>query len=293
MANCVVVNSNFTSNVFHESFPNIRKVPQVLYPGIHFDAYDKKVDVDDIYIKILESSKMTILSINRFERKKNIVLAIRAFARLRDDDMISEEQFINLRLVIAGGYDYRMQENVEHHKELDRVALRLELKTFTIIPGSTECPPESAQVIFLCSFNEAQRTYLLSKSHCLLYTPSNEHFGIVPIEAMYARLPVIACNSGGPKETIQNGITGVLCSPTPLEFSEAIAAFISGVYDREVMGDHGREHVKKKFSLSTFVNSLELILLKSMQDSSRPKQLQGPLIWFSTAITLFILLLYR
>ncbi|CAG8757589.1 8653_t:CDS:1, partial [Cetraspora pellucida] len=80
-----------------------------------------------------------------------------------------------------------------------------------------------------------QRTYLLSKSLCLLYTPSNEHFGIVPIEAMYACLPVIACNSGGPRETVRNGITGVLCSPTPLEFSEAIADFISGVHDREVM----------------------------------------------------------
>ncbi|CAG8690011.1 6722_t:CDS:2, partial [Dentiscutata heterogama] len=286
---------NFTSNVFRESFPHIRKVPQVLYPGIHFEAYDKKVDVDDINIKILESSKMTILSINRFERKKNIVLAIRAFARLRDDNMISEEQFLNMRLIIAGkcGYDHRVQENVDHHKELDRVALRLELQTFTIMPGSTKYPPESAQVIFLCSFNEAQRTYLLSKSHCLLYTPSNEHFGIVPIEAMYARLPVIACKSGGPRETIQNDITGVLCSPTPLEFSEAIAEFISGKHDRKVMGERGREHAQKNFSLTKFVNSLELILMKLVQDSPRPKPLQGPLIWFSTAITLFVLLIYQ
>ncbi|CAG8687243.1 31268_t:CDS:2 [Gigaspora margarita] len=293
MANCLVVNSNFTSNVFRKSFPHIRNIPQVLYPGIHFEAYDKKVDVDDIHIKILESSKLTILSINRFEKKKNIVLAIRAFAMLRDDNMISKEQFLNMRLIIAGGYDHRVQENVEHHKELDRVALRSELETFTIMPGSTEYPPESVQVIFLCSFNEAQRTYLLSKSHCLLYTPSNEHFGIVPIEAMYARLPVIACKSGGPKETILNGITGVLCPPTPLEFSEAIAEFISGGHDREVMGERGREHAQKNFSLTTFVNSLEFILTKLVQDSSRPKPLQSPLIWFSTAITLFILLIYQ
>ncbi|CAG8555057.1 4842_t:CDS:2 [Cetraspora pellucida] len=270
----------FTSNVFRESFPNIRKAPQVLYPGIHFEAYDKKVDV-------------TILSINRFERKKNIVLAIRAFARLRDDVMVSEEQFLNMRLVIAGGYDNRVPENVDHHKELDRVASRLELETFTIMPSSATYPPESAQIIFLCSFNEAQRTYLLSKSLCLLYTPSNEHFGIVPIEAMYACLPVIACNSGGPRETVRNGITGVLCSPTPLEFSEAIADFISGVHDRKVMGDSGREHAQKNFSLTTFVNSLELILMNLVQDPLRSRPLQGPLIWFSTAITLFVLLIYQ
>ncbi|TXH61693.1 MAG: glycosyltransferase, partial [Thiothrix sp.] len=32
-----------------------------------------------------------------------------------------------------------------------------------------------------------------------LYTPEKEHFGIVPIEAMFNNAPVIACNSGGPK----------------------------------------------------------------------------------------------
>jgi len=36
----------------------------------------------------------------------------------------------------------------------------------------------------------------------LIYTPTNEHFGIVPLEAMYMEKPVIACNSGGPTETI-------------------------------------------------------------------------------------------
>lgn len=38
-------------------------------------------------------------------------------------------------------------------------------------------------------------------SNCLavLYTPEREHFGIVPVEAMYNQVPVIACNSGGPK----------------------------------------------------------------------------------------------
>lgn len=45
----------------------------------------------------------------------------------------------------------------------------------------------------------------------LLYTPDREHFGIVPLEAMYQQCPVIAVNSGGPKETILHGLTGYLC----------------------------------------------------------------------------------
>src|SRR5688572_26477092 len=109
-------------------------------------------------------TKKFILSINRFERKKNIALAIYAFAKLRDDNLASCDQFNNLRLIIAGGYDHRVQENVNHHKELNQKALQLGLMTYTLMPGSTKLPPENAQVIFLCSFNDTQRTFLLSRA---------------------------------------------------------------------------------------------------------------------------------
>lgn len=55
MANCLVVNSKFTSGIFRQTFPTIKKSPQVLYPGIHFEAYDKKVDTYDETIKVLET----------------------------------------------------------------------------------------------------------------------------------------------------------------------------------------------------------------------------------------------
>lgn len=43
------------------------------------------------------------------------------------------------------------------------------------------------------------RAWLLQNCLAVLYTPEREHFGIVPVEAMYNEAPVIACNSGGPK----------------------------------------------------------------------------------------------
>ena len=49
-----------------------------------------------------------------------------------------------------------------------------------------------------------------------------EHFGIVPLEAMAHSRPVIACNSGGPRESVQHGLTGFLCAPTPRAFAEAM-----------------------------------------------------------------------
>lgn len=58
---------------------------------------------------------------NRYERKKNINLAIKAFSLFLKKLPTNS----NYRLVIAGGYDERIQENVEHHKELEALAREL------------------------------------------------------------------------------------------------------------------------------------------------------------------------
>lgn len=78
------------------------------------------------------------------------------------------------------------------------------------------------QVWLLPSFLDAQRAALLAACRAVIYTPENEHFGIVPLEAMASSRPVIACNSGGPKESVLSGITGFLCEPQPRQFAHAM-----------------------------------------------------------------------
>lgn len=91
----------------------------------------------------------------------------------------------------------------------------------------------------------------------LLYTPHNEHFGIVPIEAMYLECPVIAVNAGGPKETVVDDRTGFLCEQTSAAFAEAMRKFIdnnplnnddtkSGIMFtlRQRLGKAGKLHVQ-------------------------------------------------
>ena len=63
---------------------------------------------------------------------------------------------------------------------------------------------------------------LLRNTNILLYTPANEHFGIVPVEAMYLGSVVIACNSGGPLESIVNEKTGFLLKPKANLWAEQI-----------------------------------------------------------------------
>jgi alpha-1,3/alpha-1,6-mannosyltransferase len=172
-------------------------------------------------------------------------------------------------IIIAGGYDSRVSENVEHLDELDSLAKSLHLTTFTIKPGKVPTNPPSTSVIFLPSFNEAQRTYLLSSSLCLLYTPSDEHFGIVPVEAMYGKLPVIAVNSGGPLETVVDKETGFLCDPEPNAFSSAMKFLVDDPNKKSVMGAIGRDRVKERFTLENFVSELENIIKGMMGTTNR------------------------
>jgi len=63
---------------------------------------------------------------------------------------------------------------------------------------------------------------LLENTKILCYTPENEHFGIVPVEAMYMGCTVIACNSGGPLESIANEKTGYLIEPSEEKWGNRI-----------------------------------------------------------------------
>lgn len=89
----------------------------------------------------------------------------------------------------------------------------------------------------------------------------DEHFGIVPLEAMAAYKPVIACNSGGPVESIRDGMTGYLCNPTPEDFSQAMAKLIMDPQMAQSMGEAAHKHVTDSFSTEIFGRRLNRYLL--------------------------------
>ena len=86
----------------------------------------------------------------------------------------------------------------------------------------------AGDVEFRVSIANDEKRALLEACTCVLYTPANEHFGIVPLEAMAAGKPVVACDSGGPKESVAHGVTGFLCAPEPAAFAAAMVRVAGG-----------------------------------------------------------------
>ncbi|HKG04321.1 MAG TPA: glycosyltransferase [Conexibacter sp.] len=73
--------------------------------------------------------------------------------------------------------------------------------------------------------SDDERDALLGSARALLF-PGEEDFGIVPVEAQAAGLPVIAYGVGGARETVRDGVTGVLFdAQTPEAVAAAIARF--------------------------------------------------------------------
>ena len=65
-----------------------------------------------------------------------------------------------------------------------------------------------SMIEFIPSPSEEEKFFLYRQCDSALYTPEHEHFGIVPIEALEQRRPVIVIDSGGPAETVIEDVTG-------------------------------------------------------------------------------------
>lgn len=247
-ADKVLVNSKYTARVYQDAFQNIKDVPDICYPSINTDFFKTTIPMPLKEVVPVGNDKFVFLSINRHERKKNLQLALRSLEHLKH--MLSERDWNHVHLIMAGGFDPINLENIEHFIELTDLAAELDIED---------------KVTFVKSPKDIEKVSLLYNCKVLIYTPSNEHFGIVPLEAMYFSKPVIAVNSGGPTETVVNDVTGFLCEPTSETFALAMLKLVLNPELGERLGEAGRKRFETKFSFDAFTDHLDGILSRERQ----------------------------
>lgn len=266
LADKIIVNSNFTSNMVKQTFRSLRNRNLiVLYPCVDvtgFSMRKKLASLSACSLPVQECiGKVTnvpgsylFLSLNRFERKKDIRLAIESLQQLQlklDRALDGSKKPINPKqifLVVAGGYDDRLPECIEYYRELADMVSRNENLV--------------GQVIFIKSPHEIDKLILLRSCDAVVYTPENEHFGIVPLEAMAMSKPVIASRSGGPLETIVDtgtSATGLLCDHNSESFAVAMLSLCQNKEQSQEMGSNGFERVKSHFSKGSFEEQIDRI----------------------------------
>ncbi|KAI9888672.1 MAG: Alpha-1,3-mannosyltransferase-like protein [Vezdaea aestivalis] len=267
-ADRLAVNSLFTRSVFTSSFPLLASRPtHVIYPCVSTSQPTSQLP------PLWSGSLTLLLSLNRFEPKKNLAHAIHTYASLPSAFQS------RTRLIIAGGYDSRLSLNVQTLTALRALCSTLNLPhhTASTLPTALSTPSRT-RILFLPSVTAPLKALLLSQSRLLLYTPPNEHFGIVPLEAMLAGTPVLAADSGGPLETVRDPLfllnrdekerTGWLRPADDVKAWRDVVVSVLEMEDEPLgrIGERGRESVVERFSRETMAERLEGVMREMVDE---------------------------
>jgi len=90
---------------------------------------------------------------------------------------------------------------------------------------------------------------LLRSADLVVCVPWYEPFGIVPLEAMACRRPVVASAVGGLLDTVADGVTGLLVPPRrPDRLAAAVRSLLSDPFRLEAYGQAGIDRARSRYS---------------------------------------------
>jgi len=147
----------------------------------------------------------------------------------------------DITFVIAGG-DPNVSLETDHKLHLEQEIARLGLGAHFLFLGRRSDVPD-----------------LLASSHCFVFPAENEGFGRAVIEAMASGIPVIAANSGGPPELLEDGKLGFLVPPRdPAALASGILRALESKEARKV-ALAAKESAFKKFSAEQHANQITAV----------------------------------
>jgi glycosyltransferase involved in cell wall biosynthesis len=102
-----------------------------------------------------------------------------------------------------------------------------------------------SRVDFLGFVSDEDLLDLYARCRAAVYAPLNEDYGYVTVEAFLAGRPVVTTDdSGGPREFVADGATGLVAAPDPEALGEAFSRLSAlGEARLREMGEEGRRRV--------------------------------------------------
>lgn len=102
---------------------------------------------------------------------------------------------------------------------------------------------------------------VLCRASVMIYAPRLEPFGLAPLEANACGVPVVAVREGGVRETIQDGVNGLLADPNPAAIAAALRRLHADPALARQLGEGGRRLVEQAWSLDAATARIERKLL--------------------------------
>ena len=193
----------------------------------------------------MEQDAKVVMYVGRFDKRKGIETLVRAVnqSQWRQDP--------RLKVIIGGGSRPGESDGWERER-IEGIVAQQGMSERTYFPGRIE--------------QEDLPLYYAAADVCVV--PSHyEPFGLVTIEAMASRTPVVASHVGGLQFTVVDEETGLLVPPQDVAaFAEAIDRILNHRLWGVELGINGRKRVEKKFSWYGVASGLSQLYNKLIQE---------------------------
>lgn len=219
----IVANSENTKRVLRDEWGIAERKVQVLHPGVDTEWFTPAPPGEATRRELGWENRTVVLTAGRLQVRKGHDMLIRALPAIR-------ERTPNVLYAIVG--------DGEERQRLERLARELNV---------------SEQVRFHGEMDYAKLRSCYQQ--CDLFVLPNrevagdfEGFGMVLLEAQACGKPVIAGDSGGTRETMKVGETGLIVDcRTPAPLADAVVSLLGDPQRRERMGIAARQWVEDRF----------------------------------------------
>jgi glycosyltransferase involved in cell wall biosynthesis len=192
-----------------------------------FDMNSWRAEGDGLKVRRelgISDTAPVVVSIGRLNQWKGQWRLIDALPAIR-------AAYPDVRLILVGQEDVMGNGGKGYREELDARARALGVADAVIFAGFRRDIPD-----------------VLAASTLFAFPSWEEPFGMVYVEAMASRKPVVALASGGANEIVEHGKTGLLVDPEEKGgLSRAIVELLADPERQRMMGAAGRERVAQLF----------------------------------------------
>jgi glycosyltransferase involved in cell wall biosynthesis len=179
-----------------------------------------------------DRQRKRVVCVSRLVPRKGIGNVIEAMSLLPDD----------VELIVAGGPPLAHLDDDSEVRRLRALADRLGVAGRCHLVGS---------------LGRADVAALLRSADVAACTPWYEPFGIVPVEAMACGVPVVGTDVGGLRDTIADGVTGILVPPRrPDAIATAIHGLLTDPARRRALGSAAARRADRLYRWSTIARSV-------------------------------------
>ena len=232
-SNLVICNSNATQNNLTVRIPELKSKTKVIYNGMELNSENKAVAQKTDFG--FNETDIIITLVGRISRLKGHKLLLDVFT----NHLIKNE---NIKLLFVGS---PVEGQEQYLDEIQNSINRNKLQT---------------KVKILPFLNDLNGIWSITDIAIMPSTEA-ESFGLVAVEAMLAKKPVVASDLGGLSEIVINNKTGFLFDPNSKEaLSEALFKLIESPSLRSEFGEKGYERAIKEFSITKHVQQFEAVL---------------------------------